>query len=338
MKSILLLGPLADMNNKMNTGGIVILFSDLLKQCEKNKITYHVIDTNKNNYPNKITSLISIWLKVLSQIKKYDHVSLHGTANDYIYIAPFVIFFGRLYGLHISLRKFAGNFDVLYDNFSIWKRYLIRYVLKNSDINFFETIYLVDKFRIYNEKTFWFPNVREKLDTNKTDNVFRKRFIFVGYVTKEKGIKELLKVSNLLDESYQIDIYGKAAPDMEQFNFEEYNANFKGNLLNSDVLKKMALYDVLVLPSYREGYPGVVIEALSVGLPIIATNLQGIAEMLNDDISILIDPNDIGQLKNAIEQFNKKDYTLMSKAALKAFEQFDTDIQTKKFFELSMLL
>ncbi len=337
-KKIILLGPLNNKDDKTNTGGIVVLFSNLLMQCVKNNIKYHVIDTNKNNYSNKLTAFLSIWFQLLMNLKKFEYVSLHGTAKDYLYIAPFVVFFSKLFGLHISLRKFAGNFDVLYDRSPKWKQYLVEYILRNSNVNFFETKYLVEKFRIFNQNTYWFPNVRERAGNYTLKSQFKKRFIFVGSITEEKGIKELLEVSNLLDESYEIDIYGKLGEDMIHLKFDNYRAVYKGSFVNTDVLKTMSKYDVLVLPSYREGYPGVLIEAISIGLPIVATNLQGIKEMVNNDMSVLIDPKNIAQLKNAIEYFNESNYGLMSLAALKVFKQFDSDLQSMNFFEKSGLL
>ena len=332
-KNILLLGPLNNKHNNANTGGIVVLFADLLHQCSKHNIGYHVIDTNKDNYLNKIIGLFSIWFKLLINLNKFKYVSLHGTANDYFFIAPFIVFFGKLFGLHISLRKFAGNFDVLYEKSPKWKKYLVEYVLTNSDVNFFETKYLVEKFRMFNQNTYWFPNVRKKEDIYRARNKFSKKFIFVGYITEEKGIKELLEASNLLDERYCIDIYGKLAEDMKNFNFDTYRANYKGPIVNTEVLKTMVKYDVLVLPSYREGYPGVLIEALSIGLPVIATNLKGITEMIDETSSVLIPPKSILQLKQAMESFTISNYHDKSRTALKQFSQFDSDVQTNKFFE-----
>lgn len=68
-----------------------------------------------------------------------------------------------------------------------------------------------------------------------------------------------------------------------------------------DVPALMAASDGLVLPSYREGTPRVITEARAAGLPVIATNIAGIPEQIEDGVDgILIQPGDIPALESAI--------------------------------------
>lgn len=334
MSKLLLIGPSTDKKNPSDTGGIVVLFEDLVTQCKGGNIDLEIIDTNKANYSNKVFAYLHILFSSILKIQRVTHVSLHGTANDYFLIAPFVVFLSKLFEKQVSLRKFAGNFDVIYDNSSNVKRRVIDYVLKKSDINFFETKYLVKKFKLQNKDTYWFPNVRVKPNV-KREGEYQKKFIFLGQVKEEKGVKEILEVSNLLDNSYTFDIYGKLFENMEYIDFDQYKATYKSSLDPKDIQKTLCQYDVLVLPTFwkGEGYPGVIIEALSVGLPIIATNLKGIKEMINEKSSVLINPKNVERLKEAIESFNKINYTEKSSAALKQSKSFDSEVQTKLFLE-----
>jgi len=327
-----LIGPLANEKDPSRTGGIIVLFEDLLSQCRKRNIDFLLIDTNKANYPNIFLALLLIYFKVFLLSFRVSHISLHGTAKDYIYIAPFVVFWSKLLRKQSSLRKFAGNFSEIYESSSSLKKKLLEFTLKNSYYNFFETKYLVNYFSALNQNTYWFPNVREKT-VKIREGAYQKKFIFIGSVTQEKGIKELLDASNLLDDSFVIDIYGNIAKDLQNCDFSMYKAEYKGALRSENVLDTLCQYDVLILPSYREGYPGVIIEALSVGLPIIATKLQGISEMVDEKSSILIEPRNIEQLKEAIESINEYNYKSFSLNSLKAFEQFDSDVQTEIFFQ-----
>jgi len=328
----LMIGPCKYKKNSNRTGGVIVLFENLLDYCKKHNYEYIIVDTNKSNYANKLIAYISILYFITKNISKVSHVSLHGTAKDYVMIAPFTVLIGKLLHKHVSLRKFAGNFDAKYNNASMLKKYIIRKTLQHASINFFETKYLVKYFKNFNNKTFWFPNVRDK-NNFVTNEKYEKKFIFLGAVSKEKGIEILCQASNLLSQEYQIDIYGSFSDDFSEDYFKNYNVQYKGPLSSDKVIETMKTYNILLLPSFREGYPGVIIEAFSVGMPVIASRLQGIEEMIEQGSGILIDTGNPQQLKEVIASINQETYSSCRSAAIKQFEKFDSDIQTHLFFE-----
>lgn len=329
----LMIGPCMNRNDTNKTGGVIVLFENILEYCKKHKYDHIIVDTNKSNYPNKLIAYMSILYLITKNVSKVSHLSLHGTAKDYVMIASYVTFMGRKFNKHVSLRKFAGNFNSIYENASFFKKYIIRKTLQNSSVNFFETKYLVEYFKSFNQATRWFPNVRNK-NNFLINEKYEKKFIFVGSVSKEKGIEVLCEASNLLTLDYQIDIYGPLNEDLTVDYFQNYNVQYKGPLSPDKVIETMVLYNILLLPSFREGYPGVIIEAFSVGMPVIATKLQGIEEMVVQESGKLIDVDDPLQLKEAIESIDQEKYLLSRSAAIKQFEKFDSDIQTNLFFEM----
>ena len=332
-KVLLLLGPRTNLKNPAKTGGVIVLFEELLRYCEKNDIIYKVIDTNKANYPNIVFAYIMIWYQLLVLSRKSHHISVHGTSNDYLYIAPFALLVSKLFTKSLSLRKFGGNFIELYENYSFLKQFIIRIILGYADYSFFETKYLVKYFKKYNKKTFWFPNVRTKKLKAILPRHFHKRFVFISHIRKSKGIDEILEASQGLDNSYTIDIYGPIIKDYKQNDFVNYaNISYKGALLSSDVLKTLNTYDVLLLPSYQEGYPGIIIEAFSLGIPVIATDLEAISEVIDDHKNGLLVPvANSQQLRMSIEYINESNYQDMSYFAYKSFDHFDSDTVTKGY-------
>lgn len=330
--SILILGKQFTKHEPQKVGGVIILFELFKKELKKEGIAFKVIDLNWRNYHFGLFAYPIILFKALINIPKYKHISFHGTANEFIFLSLFIVFFSKLFSKKVSLRKFAGNYHEIYESSNFIIKKTIEYSLKNADYIFFETKYLVDYFKKYNNHTYWFPNVREK-QKFKTSDSFNYKFVFVGHIKQEKGINEILEVSNKLDNRYQIDIYGPLDDDYNEKYFLKHKANYRKVLKPEKIIETIMEYDVLILPSYREGYPGVIIEAFSVGLPVIATNLEGIKEIVDEKSGILIDKNNTLQLKKAIEQFDEQNYLEFSKSAKKRFDYFDSGIQTKKFLE-----
>ena len=333
---ILLLGPQNTIDDPTNTGGTMVLFEQLLKEFDDLKIEYKVIDTNAQNYKNFYYTWISVIYQFFKNFKDFEHISIHGTINHYITLAPVVIFVAKLFGKSVSLRKFAGNFDEVYKNSNTIVKKDIEYVLKNADINFFETKHLVSFFQRFNKNTFWFPNVREHTKDKNKKREFNKRFVFMSHVWKSKGVDEILEASKELDSSYTIDLYGymnKKEYDEEYFN-KYSNVSYKGALPPDKVMQTLEKYDVLLLPTFYEGegYPGIIIEAYSIGIPCITTRHKAIPEIVeNNKSGILIEPKDTKALVEAIKSFDKQNYISFSKEAKQAFKQFDSKIQTEKF-------
>ncbi len=86
---------------------------------------------------------------------------------------------------------------------------------------------------------------------------------------------------------------------LKQANSSKYRAKilFLGELDQKSVMRTLAKADLFVNPSYSEGLPTSVMEAASVGLPIIARDVGGTNEIIKDYVSgIVIKPNEVGRL------------------------------------------
>jgi glycosyltransferase involved in cell wall biosynthesis len=334
MKKILIIGPRTNKKNPSDTGGAIVLFENLIEQLHKQDIKYKIVDTNKKNYSNIWIAYISIIFQILTKQFSSQIISLH-SSKDYIVLAPIMIIIGKIFGKTTSLRKFGGEAERSYIEAKGIKKKLLYFIFTNVDTLFLEMKYLVKFFLNVNPHTYWFPNVRERKIEPTLPREYKKRFVFISHVKKEKGIDEILEASLVLDESYIIDIYGPISDSKynEKY-FEKYNVRYLGPLLSQDVPKILDQYDVLLLPSYKEGYPGIVIEAYAMGVPVIATNLQGLQEIVEPaKTGVLIEPQNVKELIGAIEYFNAENYKTISQNAYSKFDEFKADIQTKLFLE-----
>lgn len=335
MKNLLLLGPRTNKLRPELTGGVIVLFEQLISDLDKSGIHYKVIDLNSKNYSSKITATLSIYFNLIKNITHFKHISIHGTASVYYTIAPIVLLFAKLLNKKTSLRKFAGNFNQYFENCGIIKKQILKWVLKNANLLFFETKYLVRYFSVYNNNTLWFPNVRSEVIKPILPRVFTKKFVFISHVCKGKGVDQILEASLSLDKSYIIDIYGPiTANEYSKEDFTKYNVNYKGPLESKKVLEILNTYDVLLLPSYRseEGYPGIIIEAFSLAIPVISTNLKAISEICVNGIEgVLIEPKNAKHLAEAIVSINSANYEFYSGNAYLKFKSFRSDIHTQQF-------
>lgn len=335
---LLLFGPRYHRTGQV--GGVVVLFEMLLEDLDRLKIDYFVVDTNKKNYNNYLSAILYIFWYVFRLVPRASHVSLHGTAKDYVFIAPFVVWLSRIFAKPISLRKFAGSFREVYKISNPASKFLIRYVVKRASVNFFETRYLVDFFSVFNPNTFWMPNARSRSAMQRIDRPFGGRFVFLGHVRREKGILELIEAANQLPDEYSVDIYGQMVdPGLEE-QIANSRANYKGMLKPDEVAKVLADYDVLVLPTFwsGEGYPGVIIEAFSVGIPVVTTALEGIKEIVaHGKNGFLIEPKNAEHLVKAMLAFNNENYRQFTVSAKRSFEQFECKSVTKIFLWESLL-
>jgi teichuronic acid biosynthesis glycosyltransferase TuaC len=134
--------------------------------------------------------------------------------------------------------------------------------------------------------------------------------LFVGRLDTAKGIEELLEAFASLAvrrPNLRLAFVGDG-PGGEHLRSKtkhlglENRIALNGACSSQGVAQWLAAANVLALPSYNEGYPNVVIEALSCGRPVIATNVGGILELVNEESGILITPRDSRALAGAIEK------------------------------------
>lgn len=337
MCDFLLIGPRTNIKNPSKTGGAVVLFENLIENLEKQKVSYLLIDSNKENYKSNLFAYVLIFFQIMKSFFKVQHISLH-SSRDYMFFAPIILILCKTFNKTCSLRKFGGEAYSCYSNAKGIKKKLLHFIFKNVDFLFLELKVLVDNFKTINQNTFWFPNVREKPFIKASKNNYSKKFIFISQVKYEKGIDEIVKAFLKLDDSFNIDIFGPIVDDRYTDGyFEKFsNISYKGSLNASDVLPTLNEYDVLLLPTFYEGegYPGIIIESYSIAKPVISTRWKGIVEIVDEnETGLLIDIKNNEQLIDAITSINEENYRLYSNAAFDKFKLFNAKEQTSLFLE-----
>ncbi len=136
-----------------------------------------------------------------------------------------------------------------------------------------------------------------------------------GRITEEKGFGELVEALALIRDEFPaahlLVIGGQLSTERDAFQDKlvdfigeqglEANVTFAG--FRSDVDRLLGLLDLFVLPSYREGLPRSVLEAMAMELPVIATDIRGCREAVVDEVTgVLVPPKDAKALAGALSR------------------------------------
>lgn len=154
---------------------------------------------------------------------------------------------------------------------------------------------------------------------------------FVGWFVNRKGS---LRVSQALDGIPEKDVYSLFIGEGPEEPSNE-NILFKGKVIHDDIPIYLNSADAFVLPTLQEGCCNAVVEAMACGLPIISSNLPFNWDVLSKDNSIMVDPNNIEEIKSAIIKIrdNVKMREEMSKSALEMAKQLTIQERAKKILD-----
>ncbi|MCY7532504.1 teichuronic acid biosynthesis protein TuaC [Bacillus altitudinis] len=129
-----------------------------------------------------------------------------------------------------------------------------------------------------------------------------KLIVFVGRLVKEKGLLELADAVSGMDGVKAVFV-GKGPLAKELAERVGESILLPGQVPNERVKDYLMAADVFALPSYSEGMPTVVLEALALKVPVIATRVGGLPSLFSPYQHLLVEPRSTGQLKEAIHAY-----------------------------------
>ena len=151
--------------------------------------------------------------------------------------------------------------------------------------------------------------VMSRAEVLRREGIFT--YIFVGRMVKDKGVNEIVAAFDRLSRErsdVRLLLVGRFEDDLDPLLPEsreciERNKQIELVGYQSDVRPYLAASDVLLLPSYREGFPNVVIQAGAMGLPSIVSDISGCNEIIIDHKNgIIIPKQDSEALYNAMRR------------------------------------
>jgi glycosyltransferase involved in cell wall biosynthesis len=145
-----------------------------------------------------------------------------------------------------------------------------------------------------------FIEVDKYLTYNHKISTREQAYCYIGRISKEKGINQLLKIASSLPYKLYIAGDGPLKDSLEK-KYANENIIFLGKLNSEEVDKLLRRVRFSVTPSiWYENNPLSVIESLCMGTPVLSSNIGGLPELINDKNGLLFNPNDPEDLKEKI--------------------------------------
>lgn len=289
---------------------------DIMKKLEEEKIDFVILQTRF-----WLTTVVGGKFAKKNNIKRIliEHGTSHFTVHNKV-----LDFFGRIYE-HI-LTNYVKT---------LVKEY---YGVSNGCNKWLEHFKMKAKGVLYNSiDTKEYEKYKDEKYELSIDDKNIIKILFVGRMIQDKGVIELSEAYKQLKDTYPIKlIFAGDGPILERIKKENPDCIFTGNLKHNDIMKLLNSVDIFINPSYSEGLPTTVLEAGLMKCPIIATDVGGTSEIIeNGKEGILCNPT-VESIKKALEDMinndNKKEYG--KKVHEKILAKFDTSKNAKKILEI----
>ena len=330
-----------------------------IEKCEKEGVKVHDYPVGRG-FDLRGTMRAARNFKKLCLKERFDMV---------VYTTPNGALYGSIgsYGAKVPCRILA-QWGMRYVGFEGWKRVLIRNIEKiscrkatdirnvsekNRELAIKDGMYKPEKCKVlgkggtvgvdlslYQKEKI--PFMRE--ETRQRFNIPNDALVygFVGRICKDKGIGELLSAFELVQKenpnAYLFLIGGLddnhgLSPELIENAKKNDNIIFCGHVPVEEVSKHLAAADVLVHPTYREGFGMVLQEAAAMYLPTITTNIIGASEaIVNGETGLLAEKQDVQTLKDAmIAMFDKNLRTTFGENGRKRIElEFEREMMVER--------
>lgn len=319
---ILLVGSFSAWSADRRISGTVISLDILVKELLKRGIDVISVDSGdiRKSQTFFLPELFKVWWRMFLCAKKADLIALHLSPTGFSILGPIAIFISRILRKPIIFRLFGG---MDYEELPWFRRRLAGWSFSRANRVLLQSKSLVDAAKDRGlGSVFWFPTSRkmEPLGAANPHDPCGHRFVYVGQIKKRKGIFHLIEVAKRLGDRFPLDVFGPFYDSLDEKIFEEVpNLTYGGSLPPEDVQEVLRKAKALIFPTFlrEEGYSGILIEAFSVGLPVICTHWKFLPEFVPRAAAVFCAPDDADSLEASVIEFlnNPERHSRMSDAS-----------------------
>ncbi len=254
----------------------------------KNIPAYKHIPTPKNKALRAIISLFILWA-TRRELASCDLIKTnqmwggwYAALAKYIFRKPLLVRTGfELYKFTIEQKHgyLRQNFIRFISSFT-YKAANIIYAATHSDKNFIIKTFNIKPDKI-NVRPNWIDsNIFKPIDCEKKENTL----LYVGRLTKQKNLPLLLQAVKEANATLDIVGDGELKEQLTSIiNKENIHVNFLGSIPNNELPQIYNQYHIFVLPSYYEGNPKTLLEAMACGSAVIGTDSDGIRDIITHE-------------------------------------------------------
>lgn len=359
-KKVLFVGSFKSSAKDGSVGGQMFACNTLIKSTLSDSIDWTLLDsTASSNLKNSVFERVKkAVLRVSKFIKylvtnKYDHVLIFSgdgwsfwekglmaiiakkTSKAKVIIAPrsgFIINDINKKGLLSKfIIKVFKQVDIVICQSKVWKN-----LFSSLDVNLDDSKFVIIENIVHLENY-------DDIKGAQKDNNQKVSILFMAWVTRDKGIFELIEAVKILKGkklNFELSIAGKGeafeeiGSEIKKEDLDSY-CKLKGWVLGEEKKKLFLKSDIFVLPTYFEGYPNSLIEAMATGIACISTKVGSIPDIIKHrKTGLLIEKKNINQLADNLEILIT-DSELRRNLALNAKEQVNrnnsVDVGIRKF-------
>ncbi len=329
-------------------GGVLSLSAGLLEYAKNKEIDCDIVNTfvdtfEKKKLPSAIAIIDRVYRSIIRLfflikllfLNKYDGVIIFSGSGVSFLERIIASIICRMFRVPTVFFIVSGRFinDVKSNIFTIFLSKILLKVPNFLVASGKQWINLFKRLKISSEKVVlihsWLPPSFKFAGEPKNYDFSKPiSFIFLGWVIKEKGVNEIITAIERLQVKFQFNFIfvggGTLLDELQEkvtnLGWDKF-VSFKGWISDDEVKKKLLKSsDVFVLPSYAEGFPMSLIEAMALGLPSICTDVGGISDSLHNEVNgFLIPPRQTEPLIKAMKAY-LKDPSLIHKHSISAIE------------------
>lgn len=185
------------------------------------------------------------------------------------------------------------------------------------------------------ERLAYVPNPIEMESLPRAGTPEHHRVMFLGWLIPSKGVSELLEAwGRFYSEhpDWTLQLVGPVDPDTRSRLESTYSlagVDMCGEQDHAKAMRTLSECSIFILPSYSEGFPYALLEAMALGKAAIATRVGSIPDMLAGECGVLVDPHSWEDILQALEQFAndpEKRTQCGRRAQAKAREEYDLQV------------